>query len=109
MNNKYYKYLYIISSYAGDRGSVNQKVYKMNNNTEEMRNACKEDFRRSYPDGGGLYMHLCSGLVIEIKDIGIDAFIKDGDKCLSDYRKEQKEIERQELIELDRLKKKYNK
>ncbi len=109
MNNKDYKYLYIISSYAGDRGSVDQEVYKMNSNTEEMRNACKEDFKRSYSDGGGLYMHLCSEIVIEIKDIGIDAFVKDGDECYKKYQEEQKEVERQELAEFERLKKKYNK
>jgi len=54
-------------------------------------------------------MHLCSEMVIEIKDIGIDAFIKDGNECLNEYQAEQKEIERQELAELERLKKKYNK
>jgi len=94
MNNRNYKYLYIISSYAGGRGDVDQEVYKINNNTEEVRTACKEDFRSRYSDGGGLYMHLCETMVVEIKDIGIDAFIKDGDECYNKYKQEQKEIDK---------------
>ena len=103
-----FKYLYIISSYEGGKGYVAQNIYKMNNNTEEMRKACQENFKKNNPEAS-LYMHLCSSIVIEIKDIGTDAFIKDGDECYNEYQINQKEIERQELAELERLKKKYNK
>jgi len=107
MNNKNFKYLYIISSYAGDRGNVEQGIYKMNLNTEEMRKACDEDFQKNYPEVI-VGMHLCSSIVIEIKDIGIDAFIKNGDECCNKYQQEQKDIEKRELAELERLQKKYN-
>ena len=106
-NNKNYKYLYIISAYEGGKGYVAQNIYKINSNTEEMRNACQENFKKNNPEAS-LYMHLCSSIVIEIKDIGIDAFIKDGDECYNEYQINQKEIERQELAELERLQKKYN-
>jgi len=102
-----FKYLYIISAYEGGKGYVAQNIYKINSNTEEMRNACKEDFKRNNPEAS-YYMHLCSEFVVEIEDVGIDAFIKDGNKCLNEYQKEQKEIEKQELVELERLQKKYN-
>jgi len=107
-DNKNYKYLYIISAYEGGKGYVAQRLYKMNNNTEEMRNACKEDFKKNNEEAG-LYMHLCSEFVVEIEDMGIDAFIINGHECLNEYQINQKEIERKELAELERLKKKYNK
>ncbi len=106
-NNNNYKYLYIISAYEGGRGYVASGLYKMNSDTEETKNACKEDFKKNNPEAG-YYMHLCLDIVIEIKDIGTDIFIKDGDKCLIEYIKQQKEIEKEELSELNRLKKKYN-
>ena len=45
-DNKIYKYLYIISAYEGGRGYVARSVYKMNINTEEIRNACKKILRK---------------------------------------------------------------
>ena len=103
-----FKYLYIISSYEGGKGYVAQKIYKMNSNTEEIKKACQENFKKNNSEAS-LYMHLCSEFVVEIEDVGIDAFIKDGHECLNEYQINQKEIERQELAELERLKKKYNK
>jgi len=107
-DNKVFKYLYVISAYEGGRGYVAQKIYKMNSNTEEIRKACKKDFENNNEEAS-LYMHLCSEFVVEIEDMGIDAFIKDGHECLNEYQINQKEIEKQELAELERLKKKYNK
>jgi len=107
MNNKNFKYLYIISSYSGGRGNIEQGIYKMNSNTEEMRKACKADFQENNPEViSGI--HLCETMVIEINNIGIDAFIKDGDECCKKYQQDQKDIEKRELAELERLQKKYN-
>jgi len=99
-DNKVFKYLYVISAYEGGRGYVAQKIYKMNSNTEEIRKACKKDFENNNEEAN-LYMHLCSEFVVEIKDMGIDVFIKDGHECLNEYKQEQKEIEKQELAELN--------
>jgi len=80
----------------------------MNVNNEEILKICKNDFMENNTDTID-YIHLMKELVIDINDIGIDAYIEDAHRCYNKYQRKQKEIEKQELAELERLKKKYNK